>query len=85
MITVHDTNATFVKFILTMQYSVSEVKNTASKMLRFGMPNVLPLEITFLFRNHKLGSFSSSLFTYRFKELKAVNLNIIQFLNGKTV
>lgn len=41
MITVHDTNATFVKFILTMQYSVSEVKNTASKMLRFGMPNVL--------------------------------------------
>ena len=64
MITVHDTNATFVKFILTMQYSVSEVKNTASKMLRFGMPNVLPLEITFLFRNHKLGSFSSSLFKF---------------------
>ena len=47
-----------------MQYSVSEVKNTASKMLRFGMPNVLPLEITFLFRNHKLGSFSSSLFKF---------------------
>jgi hypothetical protein len=28
------------------------------------MPNVLPLEITFLFRNHKLGSFSSSLFKF---------------------
>ena len=30
-------------------------------------------------------TFSTHLFTYRFTELKAVNLNIIQFLNGKTV
>jgi len=33
----------------------------------------------------KLLTFSTHLFTYRFTELKAVNLNIIQFLNGKTV
>jgi len=33
----------------------------------------------------KLLTFSTHLFTYRFTELKAVNLNIVQFLNGKTV